>query len=263
MGLVLNVIGGHSEIWRLQHNVLHHSYTNIDGGDEDIFITPILRFSPNQRLMAIHRFQHIYAWFLYGLMTLSKLVFNDVSRAFRYRKMGLIKTDGDFGRILSGIIIWKLIYVGYTLIIPLAVLDIAAWMILVGYLLMHFITGFMLSVVFQSAHVMPECEFPIPDDEGNVENNFAVHQLSTTTNFAPKNRLLSWAIGGLNYQIEHHLFPTICHIHYRKLSKIVAATAREFGIEYHTQKTFLGAIASHARMLFELGRTPVKELQTS
>ncbi len=263
MGYVLNLIGGHTEIWRLQHNVLHHSFTNIDGGDEDIFVTPILRFSPNQRLMTIHRFQHIYAWFLYGLMTLSKLVYNDIVRAFRYRKMGLIKTDKAFAGVLSDILLWKVIYLSYTLLVPLLVLDFAPWLVVVGYLLMHFVTGLLLSLVFQSAHVMPECEFPIPDDEGNVENNFVVHQLATTTNFAPKNRFLSWAIGGLNFQVEHHLFPTICHVHYAELSRIVSSTAKEFGIAYHTQRSFLSAIISHGKMLFMLGRTPVTELQTA
>ncbi|MEM9326980.1 MAG: acyl-CoA desaturase [Bacteroidota bacterium] len=263
MGLVLNFIGGHSEIWRLQHNVLHHSFTNIDGGDEDLLVTPLLRFSPNQRLMRIHRFQHVYAWFLYGLMTLSKLAFNDIVRAFRYRKMRLIKTERDFNRIMAGIIIWRLFYLAYTLLLPLLMLDMAPWLIITGFLLMHFVTGLMLSLVFQSAHVMPECDFPVPDHKGQVDSNFAVHQLSTTTNFATQSRWLSWAIGGLNYQIEHHLFPTISHIHYGKLSKIVAATANEFGIAYHTQKTFLGAILSHGKMLFRLGRTPVQALEAA
>lgn len=263
MSLIMNIIGGHAEIWRLQHNVLHHSFTNIAGGDEDIFVTPILRFSPNQKLMAIHRFQHIYAWFLYSLMTLSKLTFNDMSRAFRYRNMGLIKTKKALLKIVSDIALWKVIYVTYTIIIPILVLPISPWLILIGFLIMHLVTGLLLSLVFQSAHVMPECEFPLPDEEGKLDTNFVVHQLSTTTNFAPKNKFLSWAIGGLNYQVEHHLFPTISHIHYGKISKIVSATAREFGIQYNSQKSFVRAIRNHGKMLLALSKNPVQELETA
>ena len=253
MGMVLNLIGGHTEIWRLQHNVLHHTFTNIDGGDEDIFVTPILRFSPNQKLMGIHRFQHIYAWVLYGMMTMSKLV-NDVLRAFRYRKMGLIKSKEEFSKVLTDMFIWKAGYLILMVLLPLVLLTTPWWWVPIGFFMMHFITGFLLSIVFQSAHVMPECEFPLPDQEGHMDNNFVVHQLSTTTNFATGNKVLSWLIGGLNFQVEHHLFPTICHVHYRKISKIVAATAREFDIQYNSQKTFLLALVNHGRMLASLGK---------
>lgn len=253
MGLVLNLIGGHVEIWRLQHNVLHHTFTNIDGGDEDIFVTPILRFSPNQKLMGIHRFQHIYAWLLYGMMTMAKLV-NDVLRAFRYRKMGLIKNKEEFSRVLTDLAIWKVAYLFVIFLLPILILSTPWWWVAIGFFMMHFITGFVLSIVFQSAHVMPECEFPLPDHDGQMDKNFLVHQLATTTNFAMGNRVLSWLIGGLNYQVEHHLFPTICHVHYRKISKIVSATAREFGIQYNSQKTFLLALISHGKMLASLGK---------
>ena len=254
MSLVLNIIGGHAEIWRLQHNVLHHSYTNIDGGDEDLFVTPVLRFSPNQQWKSIHRFQHIYAWFLYGLMTLSKLVFNDVVRAFRYKNMGLIKGKGSFLFILSDIAIWKVGYLFALVILPIILLPISWIYVVIGFLMMHFITGFLLSIVFQSAHIMPECEFPQADDKGNLDNHFVVHQMATTTNFAPKNKILFWLIGGLNFQVEHHLFPNICHIHYHRISKIVAATAREFDIRYNSQRSFWLAIWNHAQMLNKLGK---------
>jgi linoleoyl-CoA desaturase len=119
---------------------------------------------------------------------------------------------------------------------------------------MHFIQGFILTIIFQPAHVMPTSEYPIPDINGNVENNWAIHQMLTTSDFSPKSRVFSWYIGGLNYQIEHHLFPNICHIHYRKLSKIVKETAKEFGIPYHVQSNFLLALINHGRMLKRLGR---------
>ena len=118
---------------------------------------------------------------------------------------------------------------------------------------MHFVAGFILAIVFQPAHVMPEAEFPMPDHTGKLDNNWAVHQMLTTTNFAPKNWLLSWYVGGLNFQIEHHLFPNICHVHYKNLSKIVKKTAEEFNVPYNVQPTFRRAIIEHGKLLRDFG----------
>ena len=118
---------------------------------------------------------------------------------------------------------------------------------------MHFVAGFILAIVFQPAHVIPSSEFPLPDQSGNMDNNWAVHQLLTTANFAPKNKLLSWYVGGLNFQIEHHLFPNICHVHYKKLSEIVKKTAEEFNVPYHVQPTFRSAILEHGKLLKDFG----------
>ena len=126
--------------------------------------------------------------------------------------------------------------------------------VLTGFLIMHFVCGLTLSLIFQLAHIVPMNDFPTPNEHGVIENNWAIHQLQTTANFSPKSRLFSWYIGGLNYQIEHHLFANICHIHYRKISKIVQETAREFEVPYHSQGNFLSAIGSHYTMLKTLGR---------
>ena len=119
---------------------------------------------------------------------------------------------------------------------------------------MQFICGLVLALIFQPAHVIQETEFFVPDEEGSVENNWAIHQLKTTSNFANDSRLFSWLIGGLNYQVEHHLFPHVCHVHYRNISKIVKKTAEEYDLPYHYHKTFFGAVASHFKMLYRLGR---------
>jgi linoleoyl-CoA desaturase len=122
---------------------------------------------------------------------------------------------------------------------------------------MHYVAGFILAIIFQPAHVIDGTEYPMPDDSGLMENSWAIHQLHTTTNFANESRILSWYVGGLNFQIEHHLFPNVCHVHYRKISKIVKQTAEEFGLPYKSEPTFLGAIVGHAKLLKELGRKPV------
>ena len=253
LGNSMNALGGNSRLWKLQHNNLHHTYTNVDGLDEDLNGKAILRFSPHQAHRPIHRFQHIYAWFFYSLLTLSWVLQSDYFRLFRYRKIGLIQEGAAFTKELVSLIAWKVFYLSYTLVLPLLLTEIAPWLILVGWLVMHLVAGFVLSIIFQTAHVMPESDFPQPDAHNSLENSWAVHQIATTSNYAPRSRFFSWFVGGLNFQIEHHLFSNISHIHYRKLSAIVAGTAEEFGIPYRSHRTFWGALKSHALMLRQLG----------
>lgn len=256
IGYSLNLIGGNVANWKIQHNQLHHFYTNIEGFDEDISNVAILRFSPHQRLKHIHRYQHIYAWPIYSLMTLSWVLWGDFVQLVRFRRERLLdKLGHSFWVLLVGLIISKLLYLGYALVLPLVLLD-NPWYITVGlFMSMHLVTGFVLSVVFQVAHVMPTSEFPKPMPGTNlVETNWAIHQLKTTTNFAPNNAILTWLVGGLNHQIEHHLFPTICHIHYPKLAEIVQRTANEYRLPYHVRPTLTNALWHHGRMLRQLGR---------
>lgn len=261
VGLCMNVIGGNAGTWKLQHNVLHHTYTNIDGADHDISGPPLLRFSPHQPLRKVHRFQHIYAWFLYGLMTLFRSFVTDFTNAWVFKKHGLYRNEGQFKKLVSNIVIWKVIYFAYVLVLPIIFLPVSAWLVVAGFILMHFVLGLTLALIFQCAHVMEDCDFPVPNDTGVMDNNWAVHQLMTTTNFSPKSRIFSWFVGGLNFQVEHHLFQHICHTHYRDLSKIVSATAKEFGIQYNTQKNFVIAIWNHGKMLKRLGTVPVQSNQ--
>ena len=254
MSYTINLIGANTALWKIQHNVLHHTYTNIHEADEDINVPVFLRFSPHQKRYWIHRFQHLYVWFFYGLSTLSWVTVRDFLQWARYKKKGLI-TEKKARQELLQIIGWKLLYIGYILVLPMVILPVSPWMVLLFFICMHFVTGLTLSLIFQTAHVMPTSGFPLPNEKGSIESNWAVHQLATTTNFAPGSRVFSWLIGGLNYQVEHHLFSNICHIHYKEISKIVAKTAAEFNIPYHSQKNFLLAVWSHAKMLYWLGRT--------
>ena len=144
-------------------------------------------------------------------------------------------------------------YFALTLVLPIILIPLAWWQILIGYLIMHFICGLTLALIFQPAHVIEETDFYLPDETGSVENNWAIHQMHTTANFAYGSRLFSWFIGGLNYQIEHHLFPNICHVHYRKIAKIVKETANEFNVPYYQHRTFFGALRSHFSLLNALG----------
>ena len=257
VGYSLNLIGASTFNWKMQHNVLHHTYTNVHGEDEDIISRGVLRLTPHTKWKSIYQFQHIYAWFLYGLMTLSWMFAKDFARIIKYHRNGLAKKQkANIVKEWIILIGTKLFYVGYVFVIPMLFTSLMWWQVLLGIFIMHYIAGFMLSVIFQPAHIIEGTEFPLPDDERMLENNWAVHQLLTTTNFGNDSRWFSWYIGGLNFQIEHHLFPNVCHVHYRRISSIVKSTALEFNLPYHSAKSFMGALGGHLRLLRRLGLKP-------
>lgn len=253
LGFLLNFIGAYHINWKIQHNVLHHSFTNIDGHDGDI-ANPVMRFSPTQKRKKFFRFQMYYAPFLYGIMTLYWMFFKDFKRLIDYNKKELLKQQGlSFSKALTETIFHKIWYLGLMLVLPIILVDLPWWHTVLGYLLLHFICGLLLSFVFQPAHVVEGTDFYEVDEDGSVENNWAIHQMRTTSNFANNGSVFSWFVGGLNYQIEHHLFPNICHVHYNKLSPIIKQTALKFNVPYHQHKTFLSAIKSHLSLLNQLG----------
>lgn len=254
-GYFINAVGGSDVNWRIQHNVLHHTYTNVHGMDEDIDAGAILRFSPHQKRRSLHKFQHYYAWFFYGLMTIAWFLVKDYKQIARYKKMGLMSTQGlSFRKALTIIIVSKIIYGGIFFVLPFFVAPSAWYITFIGIVLMQFTTGLTLAAIFQPAHVVPTSDFPMPDESGNVQADWAVSQLYNTANFAPKAKLFSWYVGGLNFQVEHHLFPNICHIHYSKLSKIVRETAIEYNLPYYSYKSFFKALSEHTKMLRNLGK---------
>ena len=253
-GNSLYLLGGFPPNWRYQHNTLHHGYTNIEGHDEDIAPPGILRFSPHRPLKKLHRYQHIYAWFFYSLMTISWIVAKDFKRLKTYEKMG-VKLSGKRknSSLMTNLIISKIAYYSIFLVIPLLVIPVSWYWVIGGFLLMHFTSGLVLSTIFQTAHVVPTSEFPVPNESGEINNNWTIHQLYTTSNYSPKSKIFSWFVGGLNYQVEHHLFPYISHVHYRDLSKIVQAKAKEYNLPYHVNKSFAQAVWQHIKMLKLLG----------
>lgn len=254
-GFSMNVVGASAFCWKLQHNVLHHTYTNVHGMDEDIQGRGIFRFSPDSPVRKIHRFQHLYAWFFYGLLTLSWTFVGDFNRLRRYEKMGLIKqAKTTYKRELTILTLTKIGYFAYILVLPIVLGNMPWWQPVVGFFLLHFVAGLVLSLIFQPAHVEESTSFFQPDEDNKLPDTWAVHQIMTTSNFAMRSRWFTWCIGGLNYQVEHHLFPHVSHIHYRKLSKIVRRTAKEFNLPYNYRKTFFGAVYHHARLLYQLGR---------
>ncbi|MFY7908842.1 MAG: fatty acid desaturase family protein [Emticicia sp.] len=256
-GASIYLLGGNVYNWDVQHNKLHHTYTNLHDIDEDITGKFMLRLSSGDKLKGIHRFQHIYAFFLYSLMTISFL-WKDFKEISLYNKMaetGLVKPFPK--KELVTLIISKIGYVLFIFVLPMLMLDITIGQWFAGFMAMHCTAGIILSTVFQLAHIVEGAAQPAVDDRGNIENAWAIHQLNTTANFAGNNRILSWYIGGLDYQVEHHLFPNISHVHYPAIASIVKNTAEDFGIVYNNKESFTKGLQSHIRMLHNLGHGAV------
>ncbi|MGK0366679.1 MAG: linoleoyl-CoA desaturase [Saprospiraceae bacterium] len=254
MSYVIALVGGFHTNWQIQHNVLHHSYTNVHGLDEDID-KGIMRFCPTQERKKIFKYQAFYAPFLYALMTIYWFIGKDFQQLSRYHKNNLLEAQGfTYNTALASILLVKIVYAAIFIVLPFMMIDLPVWQIAIGYMTMQFISGLILALIFQPAHVVEETHFYQAETTGtSLENNWAIHQMQTTSNFANGSTFFSWFVGGLNFQIEHHLFPNVCHVHYRNISKIVKETAAEFDVPYFQHTTFLDALKSHFRFLHHLG----------
>ena len=256
MGGTIYILAGNVYNWQVQHNVLHHTYTNIHGHDEDLDAGRIIRFTKDAKWYSFHKFQHYYSVFLYGLLTFNWSLTTD----FKQMK-GYLNRKLSYGAVKSPKILWttlvitKVIYFSIWIVLPM-ILGVLWWKVLIGFFVMHYIAGLILSIVFQLAHVIEDASNPKPNEKGEMENTWAIHQLFTTVNFAPKNWLVNWYTGGLNHQIEHHLYPNISHIHYGKIAKIVKETAKECNLPYHEYRTMRSAVIAHFKHLREMGRQP-------
>ncbi len=257
IGSSLNFLGGSTHNWKLQHNIMHHTYTNITGLDNDIDDKLGMRFSPHTRLHFLQRFQFIYAFLLYGIVTLYWVTLKDFIQLIRYSRNGVNpNSKSDNLQFFFRILFNKAVYFFIALFVPIYFLHIPAWQIITGFLLMHFIAGVILSVIFQMAHTVENTSHPMPDQTGSIQNNWAIHQMNTTVNFARDSKWISWYVGGLNFQVEHHLFPKICHIHYPEIAHIVKETAEEFNVPYLENQTFGEAFRSHIATLKRFGSIP-------
>ena len=257
MGHTLTMLGGSVYNWKLQHNHLHHMYTNIVHADDDISDKVMLRFSPHTETKPSHRFQYLYAFFFYGISTLYWTLAKDFLQLARYTKHGVNKAAGAEQRnVILRLWVSKVVYVFAMLVLPTLAFGVPITEVLIGFFLMHFIAGVVLTFVFQLAHTVEGTTHPLPNERGIIENDWAAHQLQTTVNFARHNKWLSWYVGGLNYQVEHHLFPKVCHVHYPQIAPIVQQTAQEFGLPYLQNNTFGDALHAHFALLKRLGKMP-------
>ena len=250
--LSLNILGGSHFMWNMKHNVIHHAYTNIDGVDDDIDIKPWMRMSTTQPKYALHRYQHLYFWFLYAMLYIFWIFILDYQKYFK-RKIGAMPLKKM--SMSDHLVFWsfKLVHLVLFVFLPIYTVGLVPW--LVGFTVFALVAGFTISIVFQLAHTVEHTHFPMPNEEtGKLEDEWAVHQLKTTANFAPHSKLISWFVGGLNYQIEHHLFPKISHIHYPEIRRIIKQTCAEFNVPYIEYPKMRYAIASHVAFLKQMGR---------
>lgn len=256
LGLSLNAMGASSFFWKQKHNIIHHTYTNVDGIDDDIAKSPIIRQCETQKWVPAHRVQHLYLLPVYALSTIFWIYIMDFTKYFSRK---IYTTEAWKMSPKNHLIFWatKLFYFAFYIVLPIAVWGFLPW--LVGYLVMSAVMGLTLSLVFQLAHVVENTEFEhVPlDATKHIETAWAEHQIKTTANFAMDNKVISWFVGGLNYQVEHHLFPKVSHVHYPAISKIVREKCAAFNLQYNQYPTLFGALASHFRMMRFLGKRPV------
>ncbi len=253
--LSLSIVGGDNKNWKTQHNVLHHTYTNIYKHDKDIDNKVIMRFSPAGEYKKVQKFQIVYVFLFYSIMSLYWTTVKDFIQYFQFIREGHNReSKTDRIKTLLNIIAWKLFYWGYIIVLPVVLLHLNIGQVLLGFLSLHMVAGLILSVVFQLAHIVEDTTFPVPDEKGNIENEWAIHQLNTTADFATHNWFLTFFLGGLNFQAIHHLFPRICHVHYPKIAPIVEQTAKEFGVKYLCNESFGSAFLSHLRVISRLGK---------
>lgn len=252
LGLSLNILGANNTLWKTKHNIIHHTNTNIDGFDEDIEAGPLLRLHPNQKWLSIHKYQHKW-WYwgiVYSLLYLVWIWFNDYKKYYT-KKILHKKIKFSF---TEHMIFWvsKIIYLMIFVIIPIEYVGLGSWVF--GYLITTLTTGLLISLVFQMAHIVEEVQHPVKE---TTETECFKHQIATTADFATNNKFLKWYLGGLNFQIEHHLFPKISHIHYGELHKIIKPICINKGIKFTEYRTFRQAIKSHINELKSLGKKPI------
>lgn len=254
LGSSFYLLGANPYIWKITHNIVHHTYTNIPGHDEDIELAPgLVRLDSQEKLYPWHRYQQWYTFPLYSLASLSWVFRKDYVKFFK-NQIGHHDTASHPRREYVKLFMSKALYYVFFLILPLLVLSVAWWQVVIGFVLMHLAEGLVLGLVFQLAHAVEGTTFPLPDERGNIQEAWAIHQMYTTANFAPRSTLAAFICGGLNRQIEHHLFPKVCHIHYPAITDIVKQTAHEFNLPYLENHSFGSALYSHFRLLKKLGR---------
>ena len=260
LGLSANALGASSFFWKQKHNIIHHTYTNVDGIDDDIAKSPIIRQCESQKWVPAHKVQHLYLLPVYALSSIFWIFIMDPTKYFSRK---IYTTDAWKLSTKNHVIFWttKVLYLTFYVVLPIMVWGFLPWV--AGFLVLNAVMGLTLSLVFQLAHVVEATEFEhVPLDETkHIETAWAEHQMKTTANFAMGNKLISWFVGGLNYQIEHHLFPRVSHVHYPAISKIVMEKCAEFNMPYHKYDTMSGALASHFRVMKFLGKKPQMVLQ--
>jgi linoleoyl-CoA desaturase len=231
------------------------TYPNIHGYDCDIDQWPLSRFSLHQQYLWFHRFQYLYLWPLYGLYTI-KWQFLDDFRPVVTGRLGLLPFRRPQREELARFVLGKIQFFCLAFAIPLSFHPMEA--VLGLYVLVFYVNGLIFTIVVQLSHLVSHTDTPRPSSDGNfLDTDWAVHQARASCDFCQDNKLLSWFLGGLNFQVEHHLFPTVCHMHYAGMAPIVKSVCLERSIPYNTHSSLIEGLRSHHHHLRSLAQQPL------
>ena len=251
------VLGPSRYLWAYKHHVLHHRFTNIHGWDDDLETRGFLRISPHQDWKPRYRGQHLFVFALYAINAIEMVFVKDFVQYFTLRMNEHQAVPPMSRKEKLEFWIAKAVYFAIFLGLPLAVLPFGH--VVVGFLIYQVTLGLSLALVFSMAHQVEHADFPEAIGMSpTIPEEWAAHQMRTTVNFANSSPAWNWFSGGLNHQIEHHLFPSISHTHYEAIEQIVRSTAREFELPYKHFETYGQALTSHYRFLQKLSLRPAQ-----
>lgn len=251
LSYVLDACGISSYMWRIMHNKGHHAVMNVHGEDEGIIAHGIFRFSPYAPWKKMHRFQHLYVFFLYSIASLDYVFVKDLEYLFLANNKhieGKKHPLAEWITILSS----KVFYLFYMIALPVWVLGFSVGQVVLAFFVTHLIMGLVAAWIIQIAHLLDINQFP----KTRHDYDFLDHIFATTTDYATRSRVANFICGGLNHHVIHHIFPHIAHTHYPKLTRIVRETAAEFGVDYRENRYMTQAISHHLKLLKQLGNPP-------
>ena len=249
LNYVFDLCGISSYMWRILHHRGHHSCINLHGEDDAVEGRGLFRFTPHDPRTPLHRFQHIYALFLYALFSLEYVFVRDFQSFFAPKHDYLTRTRHpmrEYFILFAG----KAFYLTYMLVLPIFVMKESVLLVLGAFFLVHLVVGISVVLVFQTTHVIEDTYFPL---QRNEFENGVYHVFATTADYATENPVVGWLVGGLNHHVVHHLCPYVCHTHYAPLTRIVKETAAEFGVPYRQHATMTKAVWHHLLLLKQLG----------
>jgi linoleoyl-CoA desaturase len=251
---IFTLLGANAYLWRLRHVKSHHTFPNVNGCDIDIDHNAFLRLSPNHRYRRHHRFQHLYAPVIFWLVDVHTVFYQDFVYLFKRRLANMVDIRHPRSEYLM-FVLCKAAYVTIVAVVPILAIDLPWWQVLLGALTMSFVASVVFVTLLIGTHFAEEAQFPHFDGAGYIPHDWAEHALVTSVDWNPESRLALFFAGGANCHAAHHLFPTVCHIHYVAITRIIAATAAEFGLRYN-RTTLSRLVASHFRFLRAMGRPP-------
>lgn len=248
--LSFNLQGNNAYIWKKYHNESHHLYTNIEGSDIDVLHNPLIRMTDTQSVKWYHKYQYIYAPFLYLLYSLNWFFFRETLLVLGYSSR-TIKIEIPIKEIIK-LFFFKIVYLIFMIGLPIWVLTFDWIHIIWAFLINHALVSIVFTAVLGVSHLSDHVQHPLPDEDGKLDMSWPKLQMQTSADYNSSSVFFNWTLGGFNAHALHHLLPNICHIHYLKIVPIFRQTAQEFGIEY-IEMPYYKALQSHFRFLRKMG----------